>query len=1020
MRRTLFAFSIVLSLFAWNSAAASTLLAQPIQNQQALLYYGGETNQVTFDQGAVLGTLTTLRLWLQSTTTRSVYLGWQSADGNAGNYAYGTVLGGNVWQWVDFDLTWNSSYDAPVATSTRTFVATSSLFFYYIPSYQGAPDVLAGCMQATSSLVLSMGGFYAPECGTPTFELLGVSTTSPLATTSVPCVTECYSNVLFLPGIEASRLYRPDYSGGTDQLWEPNIENDVTDLYLDEDGKSIRDDIYTKDILDEKNVLPLGQGNVYESFIDSMDTMKSDGLINDWKAAPYDWRLSLEDILNYGSELSGGRIYYSGTNAATTTPFIIQELRRLAATSRTGKVTIIAHSNGGLVAKMLTEKLGAEASSLIDQIIFVAVPQVGTPQAIGALLHGYDQGLPFDSLPLILTSEVARQFARTAPMTYNLLPSSAYFTYVDDNAVTFDNSAFLDPWRARYGDPIHSGERLHTFIADQSRTPLPVSDNLLFPISGKEELLSNAEVLHDTKLDNWSPPSGVTLTEIAGWGEMTMRTLEYYEGRKTLCSTPNDIHTCTDVPALEYRVKEVMDGDGTVVVPSALWTPGATKYWVDLLSYGKSALLTTINRKHADILEVVELRILIQNLITKTTADLPDFISNATPTNPDTDTRLRFTLHSPLSLNLYDNLGNHTGFSTTTGFLEENIPDSRYKTYGELKYIEAPASTTLRLVMNGYATGSFTLDIEKKLGEVVLASTTFAAIPSSTTTIATITVPQGGNIEDASPLTVDVDGNGTSDIILDTVIGDVVLPDFTPPHTIASASGTLGANNFYISNVTVTLSATDTGSGLRSTHYSQNGGTTWNVYVTPLIILNEGSTTLQYYSLDNAGNREATSTLIIKIDKTAPKASISVDPTIKDLRIDGSDNVGTTTTVKNGDTYTITDVAGHTTKLFFQKTFTGNRLTYAKLTKVQYDNGTITTLPSSYFVYLWQAVAPQTLLSQTIVVNDTYVVTAVYDKTKNKTTVILKKKGVMVQTQQFTGLRIVKFTVDKGVVGYEI
>jgi pimeloyl-ACP methyl ester carboxylesterase len=862
--------------------------------------------------------------------------------------------------------------------------------------------------------------FEADDVRTPVFDEVVLT----ISDGPAPCTENCNSNVLFLPGIEASRLYRPDYNGGTDQLWEPNIENDVTDLYLDEQGKSIRDDIYTKDILDEKNVLPLGQGNVYESFMDSMDEMKADGLINDWKAAPYDWRLSLEDILNYGSELSGGRIYYSGSLSATATPYIIQELRRLAATSRTGKVTIIAHSNGGLVAKALTDKLGVEAASLVDQIIFVAVPQVGTPQAIGALLHGYDQGLPFDSFSPILTSEVARQFASTAPMTYNLLPSSAYFTYVDDNAVTFDTtSTLLAPWRTKYGDFIHSSERLHTFIADESRTPLPVSDNLLFPISGKETLLSNAEVLHDTTLDNWSPPVGVILTEIAGWGEMTMSTLEYYEGRKTFCSTPGDLHTCTDVPALEYRVKEVMDGDGTVVVPSALWTPGATKYWVNYLKYNDGFWGTNIDRKHADILEVDELRTLIHNLVTNITPiddANKDIISITQPLNPDPDTRLRFTLHSPLTLHLYDDFGNHTGISTTTGHLEENIPGSRYRTYGELKLIEAPASTTLRLVMNGYAPGSFTLDIEKKLGEVVIASTTFAAIPSSTTTIAMITVPQRGNIEDASPLVVDVDGNGTSDMTLDPVIGEIVLPDFTPPLTVASASGTLGANNWYTSSVAVTLSATDTGSGIQSTQYSLNGGITWNAYVTPLIVTNEGSTTLQYYSIDKAGNREATSALNIKIDKTAPKASISVDPTTKDLKIEGSDNLGTTAVVKNGDTYTITDTAGHTTKLFFQKTFTGNRLTYAKLTKVQYDNGTIVTLPSSYFVYLWQSAAPQTLLSQTIAVNDTYVVTAVYDKAKNKTTVTLKKKGVMVQTQQFTGLRIVKFTVDNSVVGYEI
>ena len=129
-----------------------------------------------------------------------------------------------------------------------------------------------------------------------------------------------------------------------------------------------------------------------------------------------------------------------------------------------------------------------------------------------------------------------------------------------------------------------------------------------------------------------------------------------------------------------------------------------------------------------------------------------------------------------------------------------------------------------------------------------------------------------------------------------------------------------------------------------------------------------------------------------------------------------------TTIVKNADNfYTITDLAGHTTKLFFQKTFLGKLLTYAKLTGIQYDTATKITLPSSSFVYLWNILAnPQTLLSQTIVVNDTYGIEAVFDAKKNQTTVLLKKKGVQIQKQTFTGLRIVKLTLNKGVVGYEI
>src|SRR3989344_1261170 len=103
----------------------------------------------------------------------------------------------------------------------------------------------------------------------------------------------CASNVLFLPGIEASRLYRPDYAGGTDQLWEPNIDSDVLDLYMNPDGTSARPDVYTKEVIDEKNVLPIGQGNIYKSFIAEMNELKTAGTIVDWKAVPYDWRVSL-------------------------------------------------------------------------------------------------------------------------------------------------------------------------------------------------------------------------------------------------------------------------------------------------------------------------------------------------------------------------------------------------------------------------------------------------------------------------------------------------------------------------------------------------------------------------------------------------------------------------------------------------------------------------------------------------------------------------------------------------------
>lgn len=634
--------------------------------------------------------------------------------------------------------------------------------------------------------------------------------------------TTGYSNVAFLPGLEASRLYRAEVlSGKTEtQVWEPTLAfHDNSELLLYPDGTPIRTNLYTKDPIDE--VLGF---NIYESFIDSMNDMVLAGTIHAWKPLPYDWRFDVRDIVDHPIAL------------ATTSYSMTEEIQKLADSSDTGKVTLIAHSNGGLVAKVLASKLGADGSKLLDQMIFVASPQVGTPQAVGAILHGYDQGIPKDWLPLLINSKEARDLAVNMPSAYGLLPSAQYFTSVHDPVISFDNNPLLAPWRAKYGITIESGAQLHNFLADQTRSPMPVTEETKDPMMGNPTLLSSAENLHNTILDNWTPPEGVTLTQIAGWGEDTLKSIVYYQGVKTTCVVPLVFFTCTSSPALEYSMKTVLDGDGTVPVPSALWTSGAGRYWVDLQTYNE----THFDRKHADILEVEDLRILIRNLMTNAVPidDTNKDIILTTRPSTTPDKRLHFTLHSPLSLDLYDTLGNHTGISTTTGMLEENIPGSRYRTFGELKYISAPASTTLRLVMNGYATGSFTLDMEEVLGDTVTASTTFAGIPSATSTVATITLPQG-NIASASSLVVDENGDGAIDLSIIPKQGGVTLPDFTSPEAVISFSTSTQDVTIYGTDLEGTTTAKTTAT---STTITDKGG---NTLVIPYIKYKEKPTKLK-------------------------------------------------------------------------------------------------------------------------------------------------------------------------------
>ncbi|KKQ51308.1 MAG: hypothetical protein US70_C0019G0013, partial [Parcubacteria group bacterium GW2011_GWD2_38_11] len=154
------------------------------------------------------------------------------------------------------------------------------------------------------------------------------------------CLENCYSNVMFLPGHQASRLYRKDSDGDEDQLWEPTNHNeDVQQLYMNpNDGSSNDSNIYTRDILDEA----YGINNVYKGFMASMDKIVADGVINKWQAFAYDWRKPLEDVVDNGTKLEDGSVEN-----------VLDQIRNSAKESKTGKVTLIGHSNGGLLAKVI-------------------------------------------------------------------------------------------------------------------------------------------------------------------------------------------------------------------------------------------------------------------------------------------------------------------------------------------------------------------------------------------------------------------------------------------------------------------------------------------------------------------------------------------------------------------------------------------------------------------------------------------------------------------------------------------
>lgn len=96
-----------------------------------------------------------------------------------------------------------------------------------------------------------------------------------------------------------------------------------------------------------------------------------------------------------------------------------------------------------------------------------------------------------------------------------------------------------------------------------------------------------------------------------------------------------------------------------------------------------------------------------------------------------------------------------------------------------------------------------------------------------------------------------------------------------------SASLSPAAINGWYKNPTVTLSADDDyaggGAGIDFTQYRVDGGS-WTTYSAPFQVTGDGSHTLEYYSVDLAGNTESVRTLSFQIDATAPTLAPSVSP----------------------------------------------------------------------------------------------------------------------------------------------
>jgi hypothetical protein len=564
------------------------------------------------------------------------------------------------------------------------------------------------------------------------------------------------SSVLFLPGIMGSRLYEEGTQcgdfGEVQERWFSKDSCEQLRLKTTFLGESVNELFTTADqssIVDETLGL-----NLYKSFLKNIEDMKNEEVIRDFKALPYDWRLMLEDVIK-SSEVDG-RIFADSVDSIQE-GLLYQTIQGMAAESFSGKVSIVAHSNGGLLSKDFLYRLEQEDDPLLDKIdnlFLVGVPQSGTPESVVSLLHGSSIGGGF-----VLDQETGRELVNLMPALHHLLPSEDYFASniaADFPVISFQSGELTSIWAEEFGGEIKTLNTLHKFMSKDSGRAKPNKTDLSQPEVVDGFLLNYANTTH-TIQSAWVPPENLQVHQLAGTGVQTPVALTYFTDLECVSRSIAAGFKCTEyAPKLGYRITKVDAGDGTVAFPSATAMSDSDQVKhiiIDLFEYNDDK----VNRKHRDLLEIEDVQNYIADYIVTSLDSEYEYLSRI-PVTSQNEQKIVFQLHSPLDMKIVAN-GRELSSST------KEIRGGTYERYGEVQYISIPTSVdSFELNLTGLAEGSFTLEIEEWQGNEMKERKDFVAVPSTRGTEVVMSVSDTSSLP--RTFTIDYDGDGVVDAIV--------------------------------------------------------------------------------------------------------------------------------------------------------------------------------------------------------------------------------------------------------------
>jgi Lecithin:cholesterol acyltransferase len=707
------------------------------------------------------------------------------------------------------------------------FVATDESCANFLAAYSARGD--AYCIPGDSAglvLTTDSAGFFnflAPEEIGSNYTVQ--TTAENFATATVP-YSEIYTNnggcynpishdfylepvvkrtpIVIVPGILGSYLY----DGTGEEVW-PNIPKMLLpgdDSYLDKlmlrsDGISGASDVYYGDIMRKV----WGQ-DYFESLITEL---KNSGYIEgkDLFVFPYDWRLDI----------------------AVSSNLLKHKINKIKEQTGMGKVDIIAHSMGGLVAKKYIEDYGQNS---VDKFIDIATPHLGAPKAAKILMFGDNLDIRLIDTTVVDTAILnpleIQKIAQNMPAIYQLLPSMQYFgdggSYISD---------IYDADQNGVQGNLNFGQSME-FIKNSGRN---------------EYLLTKNDELH-SQIDNFDPTVyGIDAYNIVGCGQPTIGKI--YVLNK-------------EINGYEYGLKYV-SGDGTVPLKSA---EGMIGFEDEIYATGG---------EHSKLPSFAG----VKELVTAIAQDKENIFNFASYLNLHQDNSACalngyvVSFHSPIELHVYDENNNHLG-PDANGDFEIGIAGASYDIIDGNKFAFLPKNHSYRIVGRATGSGAFNARVQDIQNNEVVQTQYFNSVPleSPSTTVEYALSDETQNIA----MNLDEDGDQTFEniIVPSAILGQNESADVTKPRTSAIIAGTLGQNNWYTSDGRLSLSSDDgeSGSGIWKIEYSMDYGVTWQEYSAPIVMSSDGRYNIQYKATDRAGNVENIQEVSANIDKTSPAINL--------------------------------------------------------------------------------------------------------------------------------------------------